>query len=115
MGKVTLLAEQTYKLEKVADMIGVRIYFFYKFADFRGFWLKMVPLPCRMLILPLPGPKPTFCRVRNGRCSIGMQVVFATKLLKHDKVSRGFSAICRKSAEDPHPCQHKQENRSQKK
>ena len=40
-----------------------------KSADFMWFWLKTVPLPCRMLILAL---------VRNGRCSVTMRVVVVT-------------------------------------
>ena len=47
---------------------------------FMGFRLKMVPLPCRMLILA--GPKPVLCRVRNIRCSIAMRVAVAKKMIK---------------------------------
>ena len=63
------------------------------------FWLKVVPLPCRMLILTLPGPKPAFCRVRNGRCSIAMRVVVATRD-DHGK-SKLPRKICEKSSKFP--------------
>ena len=60
------------------------------------FWLKMVPLPCRMLILALPGPKSAFCRVRNWRCSIAIRVVVATKM----KNCADFRSFWPKSAEN---------------